>query len=173
MRIRDLERARSDSPRRRLRIVRGKGGRGRVVDLTASADDAVDVWLARHPAARPIGGGRRLPPDDAPLFCTLGRLGRDPGRPLSAAALNGLVSLHAKRAGIAAHLRHPHTLRAYWATRHASIGTPIHRLRALGGWGSLRTLVDYYLAAGDPELTGDVERFAADAAARARERRSG
>jgi integrase/recombinase XerD len=172
LRVRHLERARSDSPHRRLRVVRGKRGRGRVVDLTASADDAVEAWLARHPAALPVGGGRRLPPEDAPLFCTLGRLGRDPGRPLSAGALNGLITLHAKRAGIAAHLRHPHVLRAYWATRHASIGTPIHRLRALGGWGSLRTLVDFYLAAGDPELAEDVERFAADAAARARERGS-
>jgi integrase len=173
LRVCHVERARSDSPYRRLRVVRGKGGRGRVVPLTPGADQALDAWLARHPAARTVGGGRRLPPEDAPLFCTFGRLGRDPGRVLSAAALNGLVTLHAERAGIAAHLRHPHVLRRYWATRHASIGTPIHRLRALGGWGSMRTLVDFYLAAGDPELDGDVERFAGDAAARARERRSG
>jgi integrase/recombinase XerD len=172
LRVRHLERARSDSPCRRLRVVRGKGGRGRVVDLTASADDAVEAWLARHPVARPIGGGRRLPPDGAPLFCTLGRLGRDPGRSLSAAALNGLVSLHANRAGIAAHLRHPHVLRAYWATRHAELGTPLHHLMRLGGWQSLRTL-EAYLQVNEQDLLEDVDRFAAAAAARARERRSG
>jgi integrase len=105
--VRHVERARTDSRHRRLRIVRGKGGRGRLVELTAAADAALDNWLARHPDARGVGGGRRLPPEDAPLFCTLGRGGHDPGRPLSAAALNRLAARHAKAAGIAAHLRHP------------------------------------------------------------------
>lgn len=171
LRVRHLERARSNSLQRRLRVVRGKGGRGRVVDLTPGADQALDAWLARHPAARPVGGGRRLPPEDAPLFCTLGRGGHDLGRSLSSVALQGVVSRHAKRAGIAAHLRHPHVLRAYWATRHAELGTPLHHLMRLGGWQSLRTL-EAYLQVNEQDLLDDVDRFAAADAARARERRA-
>jgi integrase len=171
LRVRHVERARSDSRHRRLRVVRGKGGRGRLVPLTAAADAALEDWLTRHPDARGIGGGRRLPPEDAPLFCTLGRRGHDPGRPLSAGALNQLVARHAKAAGIAAHLRHPHVLRRYWATRHADLGTPPHRLMELGGWQSLRTL-QVYLKVNEDDLQADVDRLAAADAARAREQRT-
>jgi integrase/recombinase XerD len=166
----DLIRVRVDSPHRSLRVVRAKGGRGRVIPLTAAADRALDSWLTRHPAARPLAGGRRLPTADAPLLCTLGRLGRDPGRPLSANALNALVGHHAKAARLPEHLRHPHVLRHYWATRHADLGTPLHRLQELGGWQSLRTL-QAYLHVTEDDLLADVDRLAAADAARTRERR--
>jgi site-specific recombinase XerC len=57
----DLIRVRVDSPHRSLRVVRAKGGRGRVVPLTAAADRALDSWLARHPAARPLAVGAACP----------------------------------------------------------------------------------------------------------------
>jgi integrase len=56
----DLIRVRVDSPHRSLRVVRAKGGRGRVVPLTAAADRALDSWLARHPGRS--AAGRWAPP---------------------------------------------------------------------------------------------------------------
>ena len=159
----DLIRARIDSPRRSLRIQRSKRGHGRTVPLPTAADTALERWLAVHPAGRPL-------PETAPLFVTLGRGGRDVGRPLSDGTLGDLVGLYAAKAGIPEALRHPHALRHYWATRHAELGTPIHRLQQLGGWQDLRT-VQVYLGQADPDLAGDIDRLDADDATYRRERR--
>jgi integrase/recombinase XerC len=163
LRAADLVRGRVDSPRRSLRIRAGKGGRGRTVPLTVAADTALERWLAVHPAGRPL-------PEPTPLFVTLGRGGRDVGRALSDGALGDLVRVHARTAGIPERLAHPHALRHYWATRHAELGTAIHRLQQLGGWEDLRT-VQVYLGQADPELAGDIDRLDADDAARRQERR--
>ena len=164
LRLRDLVRGRRDSPRRSLRIVRGKGGRGRLVRLTAAADQAVDRWLAVHPARLPR---TQLVPDNAPLFTTLGRGDRDAGRLLSADALERLVAQHARRAGLPAHLTHPHVLRRYCLTRLAELGRPIQRIARFAGHADIR-VTQQYLAAGDPDLDDVVDVVDAHTATRSR-----
>jgi integrase len=175
----DLVRARRDSPRRSLRILRGKGGRGRTVRLTRAADAALDRWLAVHPLRLEArGAAAPVLPAAAPLFCTLGR-GRhgrldhghtgnlEVGRPLSADALEGLVARHARRAGIPTAFGHPHVLRRYCLTRMADLGEPVHRLAAFAGHADIR-VTQQYLAVDDPEAAEAVDRIDAHAAARAR-----
>ncbi len=38
----------------------------------------------------------------------------------------------------------PHSLRHSWATLHLSRGTPIERVRKMGGWSSAKMLLDVY-----------------------------
>jgi integrase len=172
--VRSLVRARGDGPNRSLEIARDKGDRTRIAPLTAAADDAIEAWLTRHPAAQPIGGGRRRPPNHASLFVLLGRGDKHDrrGQPLTVGALIDLVARHARRAGIPAHLGHPHVLRHYWAVRHATLGTPLHQLMELGGWKDPCSVQPYLmlLHVTDADLGGDVERLDADHAARRRQR---
>jgi integrase len=163
LRIRDLLRARRDSPRRSLRVS-GKGGRGRLVRLTRAADEALDRWLAVHPARLPR---TQLVSDDAPLVCTLGRGGRDAGRPLSADALERLVAHHAHKAGLPRHLAHPHVLRRYCLTRLAELGTPIQRIAGFAGHADIR-VTQQYLAGGDPDLIDTIEAVDVHTATRSR-----
>jgi len=165
LRVRDLLRARRDSPRRSLRITSGKGGRGRLVRLTRAADQALDRWLAVHPARL---ARTQLVAEDAPLVCTLGRGGRDAGRPLSADALERLVAHHARKAGLPAHLAHPHVLRRYCLTRLAELGTPIQRIARFAGHADIR-VTQQYLAAGDPDLIETIDVVDAHTASRARD----
>jgi integrase len=168
----DLVRARRDSPRRSLRILRGKGGRGRTMRLTKAADEALDRWLAVHPLRLEVRGtAATVLPAAAPLFCTLGR-GRhtgsfDIGRPLSVDALEGLVACHARRAGLPTAFGHPHVLRRYCLTRTADLGEPVHKLAAFAGHADIR-VTQQYLAIGDPEAAEAIDRIDAHAAARAR-----
>jgi integrase len=77
----DLIRARRDSPRRSLRIVRGKGGRGRTVRLTKAADEALDRWLALHPLRLELRGAAAtvLPAAAPPDVAGAGGQGRVQG----------------------------------------------------------------------------------------------
>jgi integrase/recombinase XerD len=172
--VQSLVRARDGGPNRSLEIAGDKGNRTRIVPLTAAADDAVEAWLTRHPAAQPIGGGRQRPPDHASLFVLLGRGDEHDrrGQPLTVGALIDLVARHARRAGIPAHLGHPHVLRHSWAARHATLGTPLHLLMELGGWKDPRSVQPYLmlLHVTDADLVSDVERLDADRAARRRQR---
>jgi len=172
--VRSIIRAHADSRNRLLEITGDKAGRARIVPLTAAADDAIEAWLVCHPATQPIGGGRRRPPDHAPLFVLLGRGDQHEhrGQPLTVSALTDLVARHTLRAGIPAHLAHPHILRYYWAGQHASLGTTLHQLMELGGWKDARSVQPYLLQLHitDADLAGDVMRLNAEHATRRRQK---
>ena len=155
----DLVRRRRDSPQRSLRIA-GKGGRERLVPLTAAADQAIERWLDRHPLDRPLQ-------DKAPLFCTIGRHGRDHGRRLSGEAVGEIVATHAAKAGLDDAHCHPHALRHFFVTRHAMLGTPVHRI---AGHADIRT-TQLYMHHTPDDLEADQARSSAHERERRRERR--
>jgi len=115
---RAIRRPRQNSRHHHL-YVHGKGGTEREIPIPAATFEALDTWLAVHPLRR----GRSGLHEDEPLFVRLGPHGREEPGPLSNAALHKLVARHAA-AGIPKRLRHPHVLRAYYATTLAAEGCP-------------------------------------------------
>ena len=54
------------------------------------------------------------------------------------------VLRHAQQAGIPAHLRHPYSLRHFWATQQVARGITPALLQAHGGWRDPRSAQVYF-----------------------------
>jgi integrase len=93
------------------------------------------------------------------VFVALGRYARTDPVPLSNSALHKLIRRHCKAAGILERLRHPHVLRAFYATTLASAseGVPIHVIARRLGHASIETTNRYLVeVADDTGAVGEV-----------------
>ena len=117
-------------------------GKGRVVELTAQAAAALADWLPHHPTWQPDGRSREQPAE-APLFVALGSPKPFRRAMTEIGLLERLLRL-AQQAGIPAHLRHPYSLRHYWATEQVARGITPAQLQARGGWRDYRSAQAYF-----------------------------
>jgi integrase/recombinase XerD len=121
----------------RMILVRGKGGRERMVPLTPPARAALTAWLAerdrRDEAARASG---HLP--SRRLFPAPGKAGH-----LSRQALHALVKALALAAGIDPARVTPHTLRHAFATHLLAGGADLRVIQTLLGHADLATTEIY------------------------------
>lgn len=106
-----------------LLLIRGKGGRERIVPLSDAARDAA-ASIAKHK-------GKWLFP------------GRDPLRPLTRQAFARLVKQAALAAGIAPHRVSPHVLRHSFASHMLARGADLRSLQTLLGHADIATTQIY------------------------------
>jgi integrase/recombinase XerD len=114
-----------------LFIVRGKGGKDRLLPLTGPARAAVQAWLSR---IDPDG----LLPDAAPLFPADGQSGHL-SRQVFARDLKGLAA----RAGLRAVTLSPHVLRHAFATHLLENGADLRVVQQLLGHADISTTQIY------------------------------
>ncbi len=115
-------------------LVRGKGGRERVVPLSDAARVAADDLLQARGPADP-GAGRT----DSPwLFA-----GRDPRRALSRQGFDLILAEAGRCAGIAAEALSPHVLRHSFASHMLARGADLRALQMLLGHADIATTQIY------------------------------
>ncbi len=111
-----------------LRILRGKGGRSRLLGLDAGALAVLQLWLDRRAA---LGIGSR-----APIFCTL------KGEKLHSSYVRTMLPRLARKAGIERRV-HPHALRHSFSFEMAGENAPLHVLQMQLGHVHLSTTQRY------------------------------
>lgn len=119
-----LDVAHIDSQRMMVRIVEGKGKKDRYVPLPEALLQALRAyWRVYRPE-------------------TLLFPGRDPGHPLSGAAIQDIVATARRKAHISKPVT-PHTLRHCFATHHLENGTDLRTIQMLLGHKSLSSTAIY------------------------------
>lgn len=117
---------------RSVRISYGKGGKQRVVPLTAAAADAIAAWMAVRPPCAHLE-----------LFVSIPRhSGQVPGK-LSVTAVWRMVEGYAKAAGLPDDTA-PHTLRHTFASSLAAAGVALEVGQRLLGHADPRTTLVYW-----------------------------
>jgi len=123
-------------------LVRGKGGRERMVPLSAPARHALVDWLeardAAEAAARADQGASAMPGDPRSLFPARGAAGH-----LSRQALHGLLKDLALAAGIAPQKVAPHRLRHAFASHLLAGGADLRAIQMLLGHADIATTEIY------------------------------
>ncbi|HZZ27976.1 MAG TPA: tyrosine-type recombinase/integrase [Pirellulales bacterium] len=132
----------SDASGNALTVLRGKGGKRRVVGIDAWTTAALSAWMATRSKA---GISSR-----APLFCTLD------GESLETSYVRHLLPRLARKAGISKRV-HPHGLRHSFAS-DAAMDLPLPVLSAALGHDHLST-TERYIHALNPRIV--VEAMAA------------
>ncbi len=115
-----------------VRIAYGKGGKERVVPLTAAASAAIGAWMAVRPTCAHLQ-----------LFLSIPRHGGQVPGPLSVTAVWRMVDAHAKAAGLPDDTA-PHTLRHTFASALAAAGVPLEVGQRLLGHADPRTTLVYW-----------------------------
>lgn len=143
---RDFLPARSGAKRRALDVRHGKGDQQRRVRLSERCARAIVRWDRER--ARALAS----PADDAPLFITLGRRGRDGtytrvGGRCRQPVLSELIQRLGRLAELPAELRHPHALRHTCATELLRAGASLIDVRDFLGHASIKT-TSIYLSSG-------------------------
>ncbi len=121
----------ADAP---MLLVRGKGGRARVVPLSEPAREAAAELLA----SRPPEPGRPGIAGSPWMFA-----GRDPRRPLTRQGFDLILAEAARCAGIAADRVSPHVLRHSFASHMLARGADLRCLQTLLGHASIATTQIY------------------------------
>lgn len=121
----------------RMLLVRGKGGKERLVPLSGPARAALVDWLSTRDRAEEVARVAGRPPSRF-LFPTTGKDGH-----LSRQALHGLVKVLALRAGIDPARVTPHTLRHAFATHLLEGGADLRVIQTLLGHADLATTEIY------------------------------
>lgn len=121
----------------RMLLVRGKGGKERMVPLSPPARVALAEWLAARDTAEETGRANGAAPS-AFLFPARGKLGH-----LSRVRVHGLLKDLAAAAGIAPDAVSPHTLRHAFATHLLAGGADLRAIQALLGHADLSTTEIY------------------------------
>ncbi len=117
----------------RMILVRGKGGRERMVPLTPAARAALRAWLEIRDAAQPAGpGASRF------LFPSRGKSGH-----LGREAFFMTVRKMATQAGLEAKSVSPHTLRHAFATHLLANGADLRAIQILLGHADVATTEIY------------------------------
>ncbi|MCQ8240372.1 tyrosine recombinase [Acetobacteraceae bacterium KSS12] len=117
-------------------LVRGKGGRERLVPLSDEAREASLAMLKARDAARPpAAAGRR---DDAWLFA-----GRDAGRALTRQGFDLILAEAGRAAGLDPARLSPHVMRHSFATHMLSRGADLRSLQMLLGHADIGTTQIY------------------------------
>jgi integrase/recombinase XerD len=121
----------------RMILVRGKGGKERMVPLSAPAKDALAGWLVAHDALDDIARASGKPASRF-LFPTAGKAGH-----LSRQAVHLLVKSLALAAGLNPAVVTPHTLRHAFATHLLEGGADLRVIQTLLGHADLATTEIY------------------------------
>jgi len=111
-----------DLTRGAIEIVRGKGGRHRVVGLDTGAQALLEAWLGVRKLLPAVGRS-------SPLFCTLR------GTSISPVQVRAMLKRRAVRAGVERRV-HPHSLRHTFACELVQEGTPVPTISAVLGHSS-------------------------------------
>lgn len=122
----------------RMLLIRGKGGRERMVPLSAPSRAALSDWLAR-----------RRPDASAFLFPSHGKSGH-----LTRVALHGIIRDLAHRAGLTAQSVTPHVLRHAFATHLLAGGADLRAIQSMLGHADIATTEIYTHV-----LSADLERL--------------
>ena len=120
----------------RLVLLRGKGGKERIVPVGGPAIEAVDAWLVR---GRP--GWARANSGPALLINSLGRR-------MSRQSAANIMAVVAERAGLAGRVS-PHTLRHSFATHLLEGGVDVRSVQELLGHASVTTTQIYTMVMAD------------------------
>ncbi len=115
-------------------LVRGKGGKMRMVPLGDLAAEALERYLASGRGALGRRGGDAAPPPEGALLLTRN------GRPLHTSDVRRIV---AKYAGIAGVTASPHMFRHAYATHMLENGADLRAIQELLGHGSVSTTQIY------------------------------
>ncbi|WP_299131156.1 site-specific tyrosine recombinase XerD [uncultured Amaricoccus sp.] len=121
----------------RMILVRGKGGRERMVPLSAPARDALVLWLAARDAAE-AAAARAGKPRSTFLFPARGRRGH-----MTRERFFLLIKDLARGAGLDAAKVSPHTLRHAFATHLLAHGADLRVIQTLLGHASIATTEIY------------------------------
>lgn len=121
----------------RMILVRGKGGKERMVPLSQPARAALAAWLARRDTAEEAGraDGRRASPH---LFPSRGAAGH-----MTRVRFHGLVKELAAAAGIRPAKVSPHTIRHAFATHLLAHGADLRSIQTLLGHADVSTTEIY------------------------------
>ena len=121
----------------RMILVRGKGGRERMVPLSAPARAALVEWLTARDAAEDVAAEAGKP-RSAFLFPTRGRRGH-----VSRESFFLTIKALARSAGLPAAAISPHTLRHAFATHLLAHGADLRVIQTLLGHASIATTEIY------------------------------
>jgi integrase/recombinase XerD len=122
----------------RMLLVRGKGGKERMVPLSAPAREAARAWLAFRDAEEDLGRRERGQPPSPHLFPSRGRAGH-----ITRVRFFTLVKEIAARAGIDPARVTPHTLRHAFATHLLQNGADLRAIQTLLGHADIATTEIY------------------------------
>jgi integrase/recombinase XerD len=125
-------------------LVRGKGGRERMVPLSRPARAAVGAWLAHRDAAEDLARREAGAAPSRFLFPGAGAAGH-----LTRQHLHGLLKDMAVRAGIPPSRVTPHVLRHAFATHLLQGGADLRVIQTLLGHADIATTEIYTHVAGD------------------------
>ncbi len=115
-----------DAKRMQIRVSEGKGGRQRLLPLSARVLEALRAYFRRY---RPKGP-----------YLFPGRGGRDGG--LRREAVQKALAIAARKAGVRKHVT-PHILRHSFATHLLELGTDLRTVQVLLGHASIRSTTRY------------------------------
>jgi integrase/recombinase XerD len=122
----------------RMLLVRGKGGKERMVPLSAPARKAAAAWLAFRDAAEDLARRERGQPPSPHLFPSRGRAGH-----ITRVRFFTLVKELAAAAGIDPARVTPHTLRHAFATHLLQNGADLRAIQTLLGHADIATTEIY------------------------------
>ncbi|SFA76332.1 integrase/recombinase XerD [Poseidonocella pacifica] len=121
----------------RMLLVRGKGGRERLIPLTPPAREALGQWLGERDAAEEDGRLRGLPPSPF-LFPSRGKGGH-----LTRHRFYVLIKDFALEGGVSPAKVTPHTLRHAFATHLLARGADLRAIQTLLGHADVATTEIY------------------------------
>lgn len=119
-------------------LVRGKGGKERMVPLSRPARDALAVWLAELDRADALALRERGTPPSRHLFPSTGKEGH-----LTRHRFHALVKDFAVKAGVSPAAVTPHTLRHAFATHLLANGADLRSIQTLLGHADVSTTEIY------------------------------
>lgn len=122
----------------RMLLVRGKGGKERMVPLSPPARDALAAWLSARDRAQAEAEASREAPASRFLFPARGAAGH-----LTRQAFHGMLKDIAVRAGIAPARVTPHVLRHAFATHLLEGGADLRAIQTLLGHADISTTEIY------------------------------
>ena len=122
----------------RMILVRGKGGKERMVPLSAPSREALAAWLALRDAAEKQAQAERKTPPTRHLFPARGKEGH-----LTRQAFHGLLKDFAVAAGIAPDRVTPYVLRHAFATHLLAGGADLRVIQTLLGHADVSTTEIY------------------------------
>ena len=122
----------------RMLLIKGKGGKERMVPLSPPARDALAAWLARRDALEDLAKREKGAPGSAFLFPSHGKAGH-----LTRHRFYGLIKELAAEAGVDTTKVTPHTLRHAFATHLLANGADLRAIQTLLGHADVATTEIY------------------------------
>lgn len=122
----------------RMLLIRGKGGKERMVPLSPPAREALAVWLAAREAQEQAAREKKGQPPSAFLFPSRGKDGH-----LTRHAFYILIKDFAIEAGVSVDKVTPHTLRHAFATHLLANGADLRAIQTLLGHADVATTEIY------------------------------